>query len=205
MLADIKKEEFFKLFWKKPVAKGRHLTSEDHSDANTYYSEVYQGMLVNHHTRWNWSAAVFGSIWLAYRKMYALALAYIILRNLCIALVSINGGISDSQTLTIGICFHVFAFLIFGLFGNMVYFKDLQRRYHSKKWKHKLGTVDYIAVGFWFVGALFDPYMVPIDIFPKHSALFLPMDIYVFADDILFGAYLLWRYMFENAYRKASA
>lgn len=75
---------------------------------------------------WNWSAFVFASTWLAYRKMYGWAAVVALIE---LAITAVGSVFPDLIYAVLGLAFTVQ--LILGLFGNAIFFSRVKK--HSAK------------------------------------------------------------------------
>ncbi|WP_457622140.1 DUF2628 domain-containing protein [Persephonella sp.] len=82
-----------------------------------YYIDKFKKFEEGKSISWNWSAFLFGVLWMFYRKMYVyglIALAVIFIINVFIAALGINQVISTGISLWLWIGF--------GMFGNYIYY-----------------------------------------------------------------------------------
>lgn len=135
-------QDFFKLFKKKPRTNTMNpQDGEVVPYADKYYHKVFNqfkehpGKIVS----WNWSAFLFGFVWMAYRKMYVEAIVFVILYCAMImpmylwSTILMAQGDTSMQTMAMqyGFYFLDFAYMMLlpGLIGNKIYFWKLKRKY----------------------------------------------------------------------------
>ncbi|MBY0462907.1 MAG: DUF2628 domain-containing protein [Alphaproteobacteria bacterium] len=124
---------------------------------NGYYQNVFTNILNGKKSSWNWSAALFGALWLAYRKMYLIAFTAFLISSLLtfsliIALIFITYGYKISEALGFYILlFWVIellgSFVFFGLYGNFLYFSHLKKKTNNNQHINpRLFNVDKFSV-----------------------------------------------------------
>lgn len=107
---------------------------------------------------WNWAAFFFGTVWLWYRKMYAYFFASA--SFLCVIELLIKYRLASEYSKLEGFVyrfagFFIFNILIFGIFGNAMYFRFLRTKYinhvHCLGTNHWLVTlIATLAIGYYF-------------------------------------------------------
>lgn len=111
-----------------------------------YYLKIFRAY-ENDETKepWNWSAAIFGVYWFAYRKMYRRARIFLGLYVAIIALQIVI--IANSTFLPISVIFELGMFLYFGFTGNHNYYLHVNRTIKEiKDWEEKNNfSIDWYA------------------------------------------------------------
>ena len=124
--------------------EAEHLESEEE-----YYIKAFKRLDKTGKHTWNWAAFLFGSAWMAYRKMYLYALFFTLISKVferCALLYlsfNVYGNLSsfrlleDEHTglyLSVLICTELVSGLFTGYFGNALYYrivkKKIQKGYH---------------------------------------------------------------------------
>jgi len=83
---------------------------------------------------WNWSACLFTFCWFLYRKMWVHALLYFSLPFVLAAVIGMLAGLTPERDATMGLlCFFCLAgaFVVPGLYGNVLYFRHCKRKIAS--------------------------------------------------------------------------
>jgi hypothetical protein len=94
---------------------------------------------------WNWAAAFFGTVWMFYRRMYKMAIVcWVVL----MAIQALLHYVAPDGHL-IRFIFSVAVFVLFGLFGDKLYFKHVQDE--LAKGVKRGGTNIWGAIGFTIV------------------------------------------------------
>jgi hypothetical protein len=96
-----------------------------------YYANAFRKISSGQVIVWNWIAALSAGYWLIYHKMYnytLLAFFSCITISGLFPLLETNHGFSQKR-IFISIGCYLLCFICFGLFGNKLFFKCLQRKY----------------------------------------------------------------------------
>jgi len=105
-----------------------------------YYVNSWKKMKAsNKKISWNWPSAIFGFLWMSYRKMFRMALVWFVMLGVLETLTLIGASMIGGKEFALGmgalfgISYALIMPILFGLFGNYVYasfvyekFKELE-------------------------------------------------------------------------------
>lgn len=112
-------------FIRKPVDNGDIITSD-----TRYYLDFFENNLSNNKIiKWNWSAGLFGGLWLLYRKMYSYAFAnyfiWFLIGKAFLSGISSSPGISNEGALKRFLITYILLwlveFILLGFLGSGLY------------------------------------------------------------------------------------
>lgn len=138
-----------------------------------YYLKIFSDFKeLNKKISWNWSAALFGFLWMAYRRMYLYTILYILIfyvgyKFLRIELISllyyIFPSISGESLFKIiqyqNYCRYAILFFMPGLLGNVLYYSFIKRKI-SKNAAPVAGTSLIGLIPFLTIGIIYFSYKV---------------------------------------------
>ena len=111
-------------------------------------NKIYSSIIYS--SKFNWHAAFFGYLWLAYRRCHKMAAMALLMNILAFSFVAINVGSNPSISILV---LFLINFIIFGKLGNIIYMKDLEKRLSRKE--SLVGFVEVGGVNFfaivWFM------------------------------------------------------
>lgn len=135
---------------------------------------------------WNWSAALFGFLWLAYRRMYLYTVVYLLIfyigykflrLQLIMKLMQLNPDLSAENIFKIfqysNYIKYILLFLLPGLFGNFLYYSFLKKRISKNKTPIN-GTSIFGLLLFLAIGSLY----FSIKVLPGYIKLFTGNSIF---------------------------
>jgi hypothetical protein len=134
------------------------LTETGKPKRDQYYQDTFQAMLNGKKYVWNWPAALFGPMWLTYRKAYGSALILLAISGLLggaitfltvyISFILANGNkdtllffIVTSSVLT-GLA----VIVLQGYMGNVLYLRSLKRKISHQYQKANLKNIDKLSI-----------------------------------------------------------
>lgn len=103
----------------KTLEKGVYIDSGFYSDSAEYYNKILVDMPG---VSWNRAAFVFGSVWLAYRKMYGWAAIFAVTE---LVISSFATVFPEASYVIAALTFTVQ--LVLGLFGNAIYYARVKK------------------------------------------------------------------------------
>ncbi len=128
---------------------------------DAYYEKAYQTIYSGKKMNWNWSAALLGSTWMIYRKMYLYsALSYIGLIVFLIASITPLFIFTDVKNITtIGFAVRaiiligclITPFIIQGLFSNWLYVKHIHKKIDNNYHVCTLKNTDRPTIYFFYI------------------------------------------------------
>ncbi|MBQ3564645.1 MAG: DUF2628 domain-containing protein [Alphaproteobacteria bacterium] len=126
------------------------IETTNNNSVNDYYIEAFRKLENGKKHSWNWAAAIFGTTWLIYRKMYLYAFLFLLLDVFAVFIVYSatsekigSDYFVDRSTFEAIYVWGIGAisFLFFGYYGNRLYYKAVKKkiskgyhllnRYHS--------------------------------------------------------------------------
>ncbi len=149
-------------------------TADRESKADHYYRGAYEEITSGKKVCWNWAAALLGSGWLLYRKMFAIYFLYLSVATLSV----VSGGLlafflieahSSSYNLKIAIIvvfvvwYIICRFLILGFFGNWLHVRHIHKKidkgYHLCPLKNTRSFLVWISIPFPLFEIPFIPFI----------------------------------------------
>ncbi len=116
-----------------PYIKERDENDSGLRDSTTYYLELFKEYEENkfYKIKWNFGAAVFGGLWMAYRAMYSYAIAWMLVSGLLLGVLEY----CFSEKIYSISCWvlYIVEFIAFGCFGNWLYIRFIKKEMKSIK------------------------------------------------------------------------
>jgi hypothetical protein len=121
---------------------------------NEYYAKAYTQLVTNKAPfYWNWAAAFGGFMWFAYRRMYALSMAFLFIPALVFEILHYLFNISNIGLGALIFC-QVLSFIVPGLMGTRLYFHWIENQIKQQYLPSQLAidlTTFYIIFALVFV------------------------------------------------------
>ncbi len=138
------------------------LSSIEKTKADKYYMETFERMVDGRRFIWNWNAALFGPMWLVYRKAYggafvmtamgsilAGSITFLIL-YLAFLFANDNKKAFFLFTIAASVITGLSIIVVQGYIGNFLYFRSLKRRISHQYHRANLKNIDRLSI-FLFV------------------------------------------------------
>lgn len=113
------------------------IETTNNNSVNDYYIEAFRKLENEKKHSWNWAAAIFGTTWLIYRKMYLYAFLFLLLDIFAVFIVYSatsekigSDYFVDRSTFELIYCgiIGTISILFFGRYGNSLYYKIIKKK-----------------------------------------------------------------------------